>query len=43
MEDIKPYKNKQNSDSINNQIDINNRNNLYNKENIFNYNKNEKN
>ena len=43
MEDIKPYKNKQNSDSINNQIDINNRNNLFNKENIFNYNKNEKN
>lgn len=43
MEDIKPYKNKQNSDSVNNQIDINNRNNLYNKEKIFNYNKNEKN
>ena len=43
MEDIKPYKNKQNSDNVNNQIDINNRNNLYNKENIFNYNKNEKN
>ena len=43
MEDIKPYKNKQNSESLNNPIDINNRNNLYNKENIFNYNKNEKN
>ncbi len=43
MEDIKPYKNKQNSDSINNQIDLNNRNNLFNKEDIFNYNKNEKN
>ena len=43
MEDIKPYKNKQNSDSINNQIDINNRNNLFYKEKIFNYNKNEKN
>ena len=43
MEDIKPYKNKQNSESLNNPIDINNRNNLFNKENIFNYNKNEKN
>ena len=43
MEDINPYKNKQNSDSVNNQNDINNRNNLYNKEKIFNYNKNEKN
>jgi len=43
MEDIKPYKNKQNSESLNNQIDLNNRNNLFNKENIFNYNKNEKN